>query len=74
MLRFDAYMVKYKDKYWIEANTDWTLVQKLNEQSKNKTTLKNNTQIASRFEVYSKAEFFADLQNHYTQQNTKTSS
>ena len=36
MLRFDAYMVKYKDRYWIETNTDWTLVQKFNEQNKKK--------------------------------------
>ena len=34
MLRFDAYMVKYQDRYWIETNTDWTLVQKLNKQKK----------------------------------------
>ena len=58
MLRFDAYMVKYKDRYWIETNTDWTLVQKFNEQNKNKTTPNNNTQIATRFEVYSKPEIY----------------
>ena len=58
MLRFDAYMVKYKDRYWIETNTDWTLVQKFNEQNKSKTTSHNNTQIATRFEVYSKPEFY----------------
>ena len=58
MLRFDAFMVKYKDRYWIETNTDWTLVQKLNEQNKNKTTPKKNTQIATKFEVYSKPEFY----------------
>ena len=58
MLRFDAYIVKYKDRYWIETHTDWTLVQKFNEQSKNKTTSHNNTQIATRFEVYSKPEFY----------------
>ena len=58
MLRFDAYMVKYKDRYWIETNTDWTLVQKLNEQNKNKTTPNKNTQIATRFEVYSKPKFY----------------
>ena len=58
MLQFDAYMVKYKDRYCIETNTDWTLVQKLNEQNKNKTTPKNNNQIATTFEVYSKPEFY----------------
>ena len=51
-------MVKYKDRYWTETNTDWTLVQKLNEQNKNKTTPNSNTQIATRFEVYSKPEFY----------------
>ena len=58
LLRFDAYMVKFKDRYWIETNTDWTLVQKFNEQNKNTTTPKNNAQIATRFEVYSKPEFY----------------
>ena len=58
MLRFDAYTVKYKDRYWIETNTDWTLVQTLNKQNKNQTAPKNNTQMATRFEVYSKAEFY----------------
>ena len=58
MLQFDAYMVKDKDRFWIETNTDWTLVQKLNEHNKNKTTPKNYSQIATRFEVYSKPEFY----------------
>ena len=26
MLKLDAYMVKYQDRYWIETNTEWTLV------------------------------------------------
>ena len=58
MLRFNAYMVKYQDRYWIETNTDWTLVWKLNKQNKNNTKNKNNTQIATRFEVYGKPEFY----------------
>ena len=49
MLRFDAYLVKYKDRYWIKTNTDWTLVQKFNE---------NNNQIATRFEVYNEPDFY----------------
>ena len=65
MLRFDAYVVKYKDRYWIETNTDWIPVQKLNEHNKNKTTLKNNTQIATRFEVHNKPEFYCGLFYHY---------
>ena len=58
MSRFDAYMVKYKYRYWIETNTDWTLVQKSNKQNKNQTAPDNNTQIATRFEVYSKPEIY----------------
>ena len=65
MLRFDAYVVKYKDRYWIETNTDWSLVQKLIEHNKNKTTPKNNTQIATRFEVYSKQKLYCGLLYHY---------
>ena len=58
MLRFDAYMVKYQDRYWIENNTDWTLVQKFNKHNNNKTHNKNKAQIATRFEVYSKPKFY----------------
>ena len=28
LIRFDAYMVKYQDRYWIETNAEWTIVQK----------------------------------------------
>ena len=58
MLRFDTYMVKYQDRYWIETNTDWTLVQELNKQNNNEAQTNNKTQIATRFEVYSKPEFY----------------
>ena len=58
MLQFDAFIVKYQDRYWIETNTDWTLVQEFNKQKNNKTQNKNKTQIATRFEVYSKLEFY----------------
>ena len=51
-------MVKYQDRYWIETNTDWTLVQEFNKQNNNKTQNKNKTQIATRFEVYSKPELY----------------
>ena len=27
-IRFDAFMVKYQDRYWIETNAEWTTVQK----------------------------------------------
>ena len=56
-IRFDAYMVKYQDRYWIETNTEWTLVQELNKQNKNDTKNNNTTQIEIRFEVYSKPQF-----------------
>ena len=64
MLSFDAYMVKYKEKYWTETNTDWALVQKLNERNKNKTAPNSNTQIATRFEVNSKPEFYCGSTKH----------
>ena len=27
LIRFDAFMVKYQDTYWIETNAEWTTVQ-----------------------------------------------
>ena len=27
LIRFDAFMVKYQDRYWIETNVEWTTVQ-----------------------------------------------
>ena len=27
LIRFDAFMVKYHDRYWIETNAEWTRVQ-----------------------------------------------
>ena len=27
LIRFDAFMVKYQDRYWIETNAEWTTVQ-----------------------------------------------
>ena len=56
MIRFDAFMVKCQDDYWIETNADWTLVQELNKNINTKTN-KNNSQIATRSEVYTKPEF-----------------
>ena len=58
MLQFDAYMFKYKIRYWIATDTNWNLIHKLNEHNKNKTTPKNDSQIATRFEIYSKPEFY----------------
>ena len=50
LIRFDAFMVKYQERYWIETNAEWTTVQKPDTQDKiklNKTAL-----IATRFEIY----------------------
>ena len=50
LIRFDAFMVKYQDRYWIETNAEWTTVQKPDIQEKiklNKTASK-----ATRFEIY----------------------
>ena len=50
LIRFDAYMVKYQDRYWIETNAEWTTVQKPDIQEKIK--LNKTASIATRFEVY----------------------
>ena len=60
MIRFDAYVVKYQDRYWIETNKDWTLVQELSKQNKNNTNNNNTTQIATRIEVYTKPQFHCE--------------
>ena len=50
LIRFDAFMVKYQDRYWIETNAEWTTVQKPNIQEK--ITLNKTASIATRFEIY----------------------
>ena len=50
LIRFDAFMVKYQDRYWIETNAEWTTVQQHDKTQKIK---KNKTDtIATRFEIY----------------------
>ena len=34
LISFDAFMVKYQDRYWIETNAEWTTVQKPDIQEK----------------------------------------
>ena len=50
LIRFDAYMVKYQDRYWIETNAEWTTVQQPDITKKIK--LNQTDSIATRFEVY----------------------
>ena len=50
LIRFDAFMVKYQDRYWIETNAEWTTVQQHDITQKIKMN-KTDT-IATRFEVY----------------------
>ena len=50
LIRFDAFMVKYQDRYWIETNAEWTTVQKPDIQEKIK--LNKTASIATRFEIY----------------------
>ena len=50
LIRFDAYMVKYQDRYWIETNAEWTTVQQPDTTKKIK--LNQTDTIATRFEVY----------------------
>ena len=54
LIRFDAFMVKYEDRYWIETNAEWTTVQKPDIQEK--ITLNKTASIATRFEIYSIVE------------------
>ena len=50
LIRFDAFMVKYQDRYWIETNAEWTTVQHPDITQKAKFNKTDN--IATRFEVY----------------------
>ena len=50
LIRFDAFMVKYQNRYWIETNAEWTTVQQPDITRKAKFNKTDN--IATRFEVY----------------------
>ena len=50
LIRFDAFMVKYQDRYWIETNAEWTTVQQPDITQKKK--LNKTDTIATRFEVF----------------------
>ena len=50
LIRFDAFMVKYQDRYWIETNGEWTTVQQPD--STQKAKLNKIDTISTRFEVY----------------------
>ena len=50
LIRFDAYMVKYQERYWIETNAEWSSVQKPD--VKQKVKFNNTASIATRFEIY----------------------
>ena len=50
LIRHNAFMVKYQDRYWIETNAEWTTVQQPDLTQKIKIN-KTDT-IATRFEVY----------------------
>ena len=49
LIRFDAFMVKYQNRYWIATNAEWITVQQhdITQKKMNKTDI-----IATRFEVY----------------------
>ena len=53
-IRFDAFMVKYQDRYWIETNAEWTTVQQPDITQKIK--LNKADTIVTRFEVFSLVE------------------
>ena len=50
LIRFDAFMEKYQDRYWIETNAEWTAVQQTDITQKMK--LNKTDTIATRFEVF----------------------
>ena len=54
LIRFDAFLVKYQDRYWIETNAEWTTVQQPDITQKAKFNKTDN--IDTRFEVYPLAE------------------
>ena len=68
LIRFDAFMVKYRDRYWIETNAEWTTVQQPDITQKAKFNKSHN--IATRFEVYPLAEPECGSLQQYTKQNT----
>ena len=51
LIRFNAFMVKYQEPYWIKTNAEWTTVQ---EHDRTKKTVMNDTKsnIATRFEIF----------------------
>ena len=51
LIRFDAFMVKYQERYWIKINAEWTSVQQHDSSQKFKMN-KTNSKIATRFEIY----------------------
>ena len=51
LIRFDAFMVKYQERYWIETNAEWTSVQQHDSSQKIKMN-NTNSKIATRFEIY----------------------
>ena len=51
LIRFDAFMVKYQERYWIETNAEWTTVQE-HDSTKKTNMNETNSRIAIRFEVY----------------------
>ena len=56
IIRYDAFIVKYQDRYWIKTKTDWTIVQEINKN--NHTNInKSDSQIVTRFEIYTKTEY-----------------
>ena len=54
LIRLDAFMVKYQDRYWRETNAEWTTVQQPD--ITQKTNFNKTDNIATRFEVYSLVE------------------
>ena len=50
LIRFDAFMVKHQDRYWIETNAEWITVQQPDITQKIK--LNKTDTIATRFEVF----------------------
>ena len=56
LIRFNAFMVKYQERKWIETNSDWAIVQ-VYVRKNTFILIKTNSQIATRFEVYRQTKF-----------------
>ena len=69
LIRFDAFMVKYQDRYWIETKAEWTKVQQPDITQKAKFKKKQIISLQDLKYTHSQ-NLSADHYKPYTKQNT----